>query len=281
MSTSGIYVLRCLPTGKVYVGSAESWLKRTRDHKNMLNRKKHINRYLQAAWDKYGPDNFVAELLEACVIVDLREREDWWVNQLQSGDRRYGFNLAAVIKRSTPAPQMSEIMKGYWKALSREGSVARHAYKWTAKGRKLLSENAIAQWADPEFRATMPAKVSATMKEYCKSDEVIAHRTAISRIYWSQPEAKAKLSSRMKKQWAALTPKQRRARSKIKPRETTRFFSLNYITKPLKEWSKESGLPYGLLLTRLTSGCAPESFFLPSRKYKPKIAFVKRWLIVK
>ena len=276
--SSGIYALKCIPTGKVYVGSAVIWKARLRDHKNNLNRKKHINRYLQNAWNKYGPDAFVGQLLERCPEADLREREDWWVKQLQSGDRRFGFNIAAVIKQSTPAPVMSTIMKGYWKALSREESIARHFYKWAAKGRELLRNNAIAQWADPEFRATMPAKVSATMKEYCKDPAVKKHRTIISRIYWSSPEAKAKMSARMKKQWGSLSPEERTARSKIKPRETTRFFTLKGITKPIKVWSKDSGLPYGLLLTRLTAGCEADKFFAPSWNYKPKPKFVRVWL---
>lgn len=276
--TSGIYALRCVPTGKVYVGSAAVWLARIRDHKRQLRCKKHVNKYLQNVWNKYGSENFVGELLEACSCTDLREREQWWINQLQSADRQYGFNLAAVIKQPMPAPQLSEIMKGYWKSLSKEENVARHAHKWTAKGRKLLSENAVAQWADPEFRVSMSAKISATMREHCKSEEVIAHRTAISRMYWALPEAKTKMSARMKKQWGALSAEERRKRSKIKPRETTRFFTLKGVTKALKVWAEESGMAYGLLLTRLTSGCEPERFFLPSRKYKPNAEFVEKWL---
>ena len=276
--SSGIYALRCLLTGKVYVGSAEVWLRRIREHRGGLRRKNHANRYLQSAWDKYGAENFISELLEACPKPDLKEREQWWIDQLQSGNPKYGFNIAAAVRREMPAPQFSEIMKGYWKALSREETIARHAYKWTAKGRKLLSDNAIAQWSNPEFRANMPAKVSATMKEYCKAEEVVAHRTVISRLYWARPEAKSKMSARMTKQWAALSLKERKARSKIKPRETTRFFTLKGITRPLKEWSEESGLPYGLLLTRLASNCKPECFFLSSYKYAPNDAFVMKWL---
>lgn len=275
---SGIYALLCLLTGKIYVGSGVVWKARIRDHRYDLTRKGHCNSHLQSAWNKYGPDAFVGMLLEPCAEADLREREQWWINQLNSGDPRFGFNMAAVIKQPVPAPVMSAIMKGYWKELSREESIARHFYKWTDKGRQLLRNNAIAQWADPEFKASMPAKVSATMKEYCKDSAVREHRTAISRGYWSSPEAKAKMSARMKKQWGALSPEERTARSKITPRETTRFFTLKGITKPIKVWSKDSGLPYGLLLTRLTTGCEADKFFAPSRNYKPKPKFVRVWL---
>jgi len=66
---SGIYQIRCLLTGKIYVGSAVDIRARWNHHRDMLKRKKHRNKYLQAAWNKYGENNFECSILE---LVDRR-----------------------------------------------------------------------------------------------------------------------------------------------------------------------------------------------------------------
>lgn len=273
----GIYVIKCLPTGKCYVGSALNCRSRTKTHKTRLKRGIHINKHLQAAWNKYGPDAFTFEVLEICKSEnELVEREQWWINKLQSGKSKFGFNIAAAVRQEMPAEQLSFILKDYWASLTPEERDAREAYKHTEEGRVRLQQNALAQWADPEFRETMPLKVSATMKELCAAPEAVTRLTAISNLYWSSPEAKAKMSTRMLKQWSVMTKEQRRARVKnfIRPRETTRFFTLNNVTKSLKEWSQESGLPYGLLLRRLVDGYSADKMFAATYRHKPKDSFV-------
>ena len=68
---SGVYQIRCIPTGKIYVGSAVNLSKRQRDHVNSLRQGDHENVYLQRAWDKYGEENFEFTVLE---FVDVSER---------------------------------------------------------------------------------------------------------------------------------------------------------------------------------------------------------------
>lgn len=90
--TSGIYKITCLPTGKVYVGSAYDIAKRWSQHRQSLNTHHHCNDYLQAAWEKYGEQSFICEILERVERVDLYVREQHWLDALLPfGDR--GFNL--------------------------------------------------------------------------------------------------------------------------------------------------------------------------------------------
>jgi len=51
---SGIYKFTCLNTGKVYVGSATYIVQRRGTHLHALRHNKHINKYFQAAFNKYG-----------------------------------------------------------------------------------------------------------------------------------------------------------------------------------------------------------------------------------
>jgi len=274
----GIYKLTCVPTGKVYVGSAMNCSSRTNTHRNKLLSGKHINVFLQAAWDKHGAENFAFSIIEKCSKLQLKEREQFWINHYNSGSNKHGFNLAPAVRQDMPAEQLSLIMKGYWSGLSDDERNDRHAYKRSDKGRARLRQNAIDQWADPEFCKSMPAKVSATMKEYCKDPYVIAHRTAISRAYWASEAAKKKMAQRMLRQWQEVPTEERAKRlSGLGPRESTRYLTIKGVIKTLKEWAVESGMPYGLLLTRLTNGCVLDGMFLPSYKHKPVKGFMRKW----
>jgi len=67
----GIYRIRNLVNDKCYYGSSKEIEKRWRRHKNELQNDKHNNALLQRAWNKYGSDNFVFEIIEECEEEDL------------------------------------------------------------------------------------------------------------------------------------------------------------------------------------------------------------------
>lgn len=96
MPTCGIYRIRCLGNGKVYIGQALDIRHRWTEHRRLLERGKHHSFHLQRAWDKYGADAFVFEVLEELPgdPVLLNEREEYWIEQHMALDRRYGFNIA-------------------------------------------------------------------------------------------------------------------------------------------------------------------------------------------
>jgi len=59
-----IYQITNMINGKYYIGSAESFERRQWQHKADLKRNAHKNPRLQAAWNKYGAEAFVFEILE-------------------------------------------------------------------------------------------------------------------------------------------------------------------------------------------------------------------------
>lgn len=61
---SGIYQIRNIINNKIYVGSTVCFKNRWAVHLFLLDRNKHGNSHLQSAWNKYGKDNFIFEILE-------------------------------------------------------------------------------------------------------------------------------------------------------------------------------------------------------------------------
>jgi len=92
-SISGIYKITNLISNKLYVGCASNIRTRINDHIYNLRKGTHSNTYLQKAWNKYGKENFIFEMIEKCDITDLHAKEHYWVNEFNCLDRSIGYNL--------------------------------------------------------------------------------------------------------------------------------------------------------------------------------------------
>jgi Straboviridae intron-associated endonuclease 1 len=97
---SGVYQIRCIPTGKIYVGSAVNLRKRWEQHYRSLRKGEHRNHYLQHAWDKYGEEQFVFEILELVDVSHLLEAEQEWIDSTACVDKSVGFNIRDTAESS-------------------------------------------------------------------------------------------------------------------------------------------------------------------------------------
>lgn len=101
---SGIYSIKCIPNGKLYIGSAKIIKRRWCQHRAALNKHhRKVSKYLQNAWDKYGEDSFEFTVLEYCLEKDLLIRENYWVSRYDTLNREKGFNIEDPLRRSISA----------------------------------------------------------------------------------------------------------------------------------------------------------------------------------
>jgi group I intron endonuclease len=63
MSVAGVYQITCLSNNRIYIGSSTNIDARKKQHFSSLKHGKHENQHLQAAYNKYGKDNFVFRVL--------------------------------------------------------------------------------------------------------------------------------------------------------------------------------------------------------------------------
>lgn len=64
--TAGVYSILNVLNGKRYIGSSINIHKRLANHRSKLRTGKHYNQILLRAYNKYGEDKFVVEILEQC-----------------------------------------------------------------------------------------------------------------------------------------------------------------------------------------------------------------------
>lgn len=167
-----IYVGRCLPTNKVYVGSTGQGKRRVLSHTRDLNHGRHSNSYLQRAWSKHGENNFTWYVVEECNEENLRTREQWWIDFLRSNDRRYGFNLC------NPIPDNKRM-------------------------KSELAKTQVELWKNPEIRN----KRLVGLKKLCKDGEWKSRRSKSMAERWADPQWRAKMSEVLRKNVTAFNAK--------------------------------------------------------------------------
>lgn len=90
---AGIYQIKNLVNGKIYIGSSVKIKDRWSQHISQLSKNKHHSKHLQSSWNKYGQSNFEFSIIE--IINDLNiilEREQFYLDFYQSYDSKYGYN---------------------------------------------------------------------------------------------------------------------------------------------------------------------------------------------
>lgn len=77
---SGVYAIKNLNNGKMYIGSSKDIGARWKHHINSLNKGTHHSRYLQNSWNKYGGGSFSFSVLEYCNEESRLEREQYYLD---------------------------------------------------------------------------------------------------------------------------------------------------------------------------------------------------------
>ncbi len=91
--TAGVYSIKCLPTGKVYIGSSRDITKRWERHRGELRQGKHHSDHLQRSWDKHGEAAFQFDVVE--IVADPKQRiprEQFWMDHYQAYQPDHGYN---------------------------------------------------------------------------------------------------------------------------------------------------------------------------------------------
>ncbi len=137
-STSGIYKITCTANKKIYIGSAVNLQQRKKGHFSCLRRNEHVNKHLQNAWNKYGEQTFIFEVLEYVLPMSLTAREQYWFKKLKPFDRK-GFNIAREAGSTLGykyAPETIEKMRGMKRSPEARVNISR-----AALGRKRSAES--------------------------------------------------------------------------------------------------------------------------------------------
>lgn len=77
----GIYSIKSLSNGRIYIGSAINIANRIFEHTRKLKQKDHCNIHLQNTYDKYGENDLEFSILYFCKEEDLLKNEQRFINE--------------------------------------------------------------------------------------------------------------------------------------------------------------------------------------------------------
>ena len=85
----GIYMIKNIINGKMYIGKSFDIKKRWANHRYELNKGAHVNNHLQSAWNKYGECSFEFIIIEECSEEELNNKEIYWIKTLDTYHNAY------------------------------------------------------------------------------------------------------------------------------------------------------------------------------------------------
>lgn len=257
----GIYQIKNLISGVVYVGSAKRFKERWNDHRRSLINGKHITKRLQNSYNKHtseiGNDNFLEFHIVEVMINSTKEerliREEWWIqNLIADGIELYNSNL-----KPTNEPKVSINPKG--KRNSRATEFKPGQVPWTKDNghdeetRKLIGKKSKAMWETPEIaEKLLKTRRTDTFRQLHKERMAAAWREEREQRLATQnaPECKKLKSDNSKAQWSDPDKRQRIIESRNNDECRLKFL----ITKVGKEKADKITDPVWLKLSVETLG---------------------------
>ena len=128
----GIYRIKNLINGKCYYGSSKQIEKRLKRHKRELKNNTHINSILQRAWNKYGENNFLFQIVEECdenILLEVEQKyldsqPEYNIGIKSSG----GDNLTKNPNKDNIVKKMTESVKLRYESMTDEEKKEKHSY---------------------------------------------------------------------------------------------------------------------------------------------------------
>lgn len=155
--SSGIYRITNVINGNFYIGSSSNIRRRVIEHISTLRHHKGL-RVLQRAWDKYGVDNFVVDVVELCLPAIRLDREQHYLDTLNPK-----YNIAINAHASTSGLPVThlvreKISKALHRKFTKKQLKDRCDYMRTFKQpstdeyKQETSKRVTEKWKDQEFR---------------------------------------------------------------------------------------------------------------------------------
>lgn len=88
----GIYGIKNILTGKMYIGKSINSTNRERDHFYNLKNNRHHSEHLQNSYNKYGKEAFIFGIIETYPVEELDKQEKYWIDYYNSYNK--GYNCA-------------------------------------------------------------------------------------------------------------------------------------------------------------------------------------------
>ena len=195
---TGIYKITCTANNKIYIGSSVNIGSRLTRHRSDLKLNNHHSILLQRAFNKYNEDAFEIDVIEVLERQELLlEREQYYLDELQAYDTRFGFNIAkeAGSRLGIPVTQetkdkISQTLTGY-----KHSDETKEKISTSHKGKSISNEHLSAM---QQGRAKYFKENGHPLLGKGKSEKTISKWKESVKDYKVSDETKLKMSLKQK-----------------------------------------------------------------------------------
>ena len=167
----GVYCLKNTESGKKYIGSSTDVRKRLLEHRSRLQKGKHENRHLQAAYNKFGENSFICSVYKYIPRDKLARLETYYIqrlynkgvlyNQAPIAYGAYSTGRGSYVPTEEHRRKISEAKKGWVPSeitRARNGATKlgkkwteerkkNHPKSWLGKNHTDVSKNKMSEYA--------------------------------------------------------------------------------------------------------------------------------------
>jgi hypothetical protein len=138
----GIYKLTC--NEHSYIGSSINIYYRLKRHISDLLKNKHANKYMQNAFNKYGKDGFMFEVIEECSKAVLIKTEAYYIESM-SPDLNFIQNPVAMIHSNETLLRISATLKEAYASKRIKNPISKTVHQYNINGFYLKSYESCAE----------------------------------------------------------------------------------------------------------------------------------------
>ena len=162
----GIYMIKNLISGKVYIGKSIDIKTRWRDHLRHLRKNTHHSKHLQNSFNKYGESVFVCGIIEEYPKELLDSKEKYWIDYYDSYNKGYNEEIPTGVNNGRIYTEenrriLSEAMKLYHSKLPDKIKKRRRKLLDEARKKAIYTSKNIS----PKQRAILLEKSKNTLRK--------------------------------------------------------------------------------------------------------------------
>lgn len=204
-------MIKCRPTGRHYVGQSLQVSRRLRTHRRELEGNNHVNKRLQRAWNKYGPECFSFAQILVCRPEDLTMYEQHITDMYRpTGVYNLGQAVDAPNRgRAWSASTRKKMSIGHRRArkdpvIGPKMAAATRKAVQQPEYREKMSQVIAARWANPKFRDSLvasgySARLSAAVRKSASTEEGHRRRVSAAHKQWEDEGRHERQSAILKK----------------------------------------------------------------------------------
>ena len=162
----GIYKITNKINGHAYIGLSTNIEERWKQHQSLYNQNRESNKALYKAFQKYGIENFIFEVLEECSILELSEKEKYYIEKFNTYFNGYNMTTGGENNQGDSHPKHKLEQKDIEDIRTRYNNLERRKDVYDLYKNRIGESGFSKIWKGETWKHIMPEVYTKENKEF-------------------------------------------------------------------------------------------------------------------